>query len=150
MALGQCDSCSESAWSEVYMDQESKDAGVQTSIGELKEQEEGEEGEGFEQVPRGVAECLAIMKAEGTDNLVDSEIIQLVEEKRVSQHQLEKTLGNPSRGVRVRRKIYGKNSQLKRAMEKLPYQHYDYEKVNGSVTSSCDGLAKLNYKSMIH
>ena len=130
MALGQCDSCSESAWSEVYMDQESKDAGVQTSIGELKEQEEGEET--FEQVPRGVAECLAILKAEGTDKLVDSEIIQLVEEKRVSQHQLEKTLGNPSRGVRVRRKIYGKNSQLKRAMEKLPYQHYDYEKVNGS------------------
>merc|ERR1712241_959548 len=43
MALGQCDSCSESAWSEVYMDQENKDASVQTTISEMKEPEETEE-----------------------------------------------------------------------------------------------------------
>ena len=141
MALGQCDSCSESAWSEVYMDQENKDASVQTTISELKEPEETEETESFEQVPRSLEECLAIMKASpnGTDQLVDSEIIQLVEEKKIKGPHLEKTLGDPSRGVRVRRKIYGKNGQLKRALEKLPYQHYDYEKVMGACCENVVG-----------
>ena len=140
MALGQCDSCSESAWSEVYMDQENKDASVQTTISEMKEPEETEETESFEQVPRSLEECLAIMKqTNGTDQLVDSEIIQLVEEKKIKGPHLEKTLGDPSRGVRVRRKIYGKNGQLKRALEKLPYQHYDYEKVMGACCENVVG-----------
>ena len=140
MALGQCDSCSESAWSEVYMDQDPKDASVQTTISEMKEPEETEETESFEQVPRSLEECLAIMKqTNGTDQLVDSEIIQLVEEKKIKGPHLEKTLGDPSRGVRVRRKIYGKNGQLKRALEKLPYQHYDYEKVMGACCENVVG-----------
>ena len=138
MALGNCDTDS---WSEVYMDQENKDASVQTTITEMKEPEETEETESFEQVPRSLEECLAIMKASanGTDQLVDSEIIQLVEEKKIKGPHLEKTLGDPSRGVRVRRKIYGKNGQLKRALEKLPYQHYDYEKVMGACCENVVG-----------
>jgi len=141
MALGQCDSCSESAWSEVYMDQDSRDVSVQTAVSEIKEQEEIEDTQGFEQVPRGVAECLAIMKSapDGTDQLVDSEIIQLVEEKHIPAHQLEKTLGDPSRGVRIRRKIYGKNGQLKRALENLPYKYYDYAKVMGACCENVVG-----------
>ena len=55
----------------------------------MKEQEV-EETEGFEQVPRGVAECLAILKSspDGADQLVDTEIVQLVEEKKISRHQV--------------------------------------------------------------
>ena len=75
-----------------------------------------------------MAECLELMKTD-TDQLVDSEIIQLVDSKHISRHTLEKTLSNPTRGVRVRRKIYGKDARLRRAMEKLPYRHFDYEKV---------------------
>ena len=98
----------------------------------IKEAEE-EDGE-FEQVPRDVAECLRVMNAAadtetGTKSLLDSEIISLVEKKHIPGHQLEKALGDPSRGLRVRRKIYMKHGNLKRAMESLPYQHYDYSKV---------------------
>jgi hydroxymethylglutaryl-CoA reductase (NADPH) len=75
----------------------------------------------------------------GTDQLVDAEIVQLVEERHLSRHQLETKLGDASRGVRVRRKIYGKNAQLRRAMEKLPYQHYDYEKVMGACCENVVG-----------
>ena len=49
------------------------------------------------------------------------------------RHTLEKTLRSPTRGVRVRRKIYGKDARLRRAMEKLPYRHFDYEKVGGFI-----------------
>ena len=82
------------------------------------EEAEEEDGE-FEQVPRDVAECLRVMNAAadtetGTKSLLDSEIISLVEKKHIPGHQLEKALGDPSRGVRVRRKIYMKHGNLLR------------------------------------
>jgi len=141
LALGQCDSCeSPSSWAEEAgaWDQDSRDAAVQTALVEVGEQEEQEEQEDFEQVPRGVAECLELMKTD-TDQLVDSEIIQLVDSKHISRHTLEKTLSNPTRGVRVRRKIYGKDARLRRAMEKLPYRHFDYEKVMGACCENVVG-----------
>ena len=92
-------------------------------------------------MPRDVAECLKVMNAssDGTKHLLDSEIIQLVEKKHIPGHQLEKALADPSRGVRVRRKIYGKAGNLKRAMEKLPYQHYDYQSVMGACCENVVG-----------
>jgi len=140
LALGQCDTCSESPWPEEAgaWDQDSRDAAVQTALVEVGDQEEQEEQEDFEQVPRGVAECLELMKTD-TDQLVDSEIIQLVDSKHISRHTLEKTLRSPTRGVRVRRKIYGKDARLRRAMEKLPYRHFDYEKVMGACCENVVG-----------
>jgi len=95
----------------------------------------------FEQVPRDVAECLKVMNAsaDGTKHLLDSEIIQLVEKKHIPGHQLEKSLADPSRGVRVRRKIYQKHLTNKRALETLPYQHYDYSKVMGACCENVVG-----------
>merc|ERR1719205_587396 len=123
LSLGQCDTCSESAWSEVYMnnDMESK--------------------EEFEQVPRDVSECLRVLNSspDGTKLLLDSEVVELVEKKHMAGHQLEKAVGDPSRGVRIRRKIYGKHGNLKRAMENLPYQHYDYQKVLGACCENVVG-----------
>ena len=141
LALGPCDSFTESSWSEVWTPApeaaQNTEVGVQTERKETDrdriEEAEEEDGE-FEQVPRDVAECLRVMNAAadtetGTKSLLDSEIISLVEKKHIPGHQLEKALGDPSRGVRVRRKIYMKHGNLKRAMESLPYQHYDYSKV---------------------
>ena len=87
------------------------------------EEAEEEDGE-FEQVPRDVAECLRVMNAAadtetGTKSLLDSEIISLVEKKHIPGHQLEKALGDPSRGVRVRRKIYMKHGNLLRERGEL-------------------------------
>lgn len=145
MSLGQFDTCSESAWSGVYInnDTDSKDIGIQTSsvdssVDKIEEEESDKE---FEQVPREVSECLRVMNAtpDGTKNLLDSEVIQLVEKKHIAGHQLEKAVNDPSRGVRIRRKIYGKHGNLKRAMENLPYQHYDYQKVLGACCENVVG-----------
>ena len=143
LALGPCDSFTESsAWSEVYLNTEIPDGGkmeaaVQTSESGKTSDERIEEEESemeFEQVPRDLAECLKVMNSspEGTKHLLDSEIIQLVDKKHIAGHQLEKTLGDPSRGVRVRRKILMKQGNMKAAIETLPYQHYDYSKVMGA------------------
>lgn len=143
LALGPCDSFTESsAWSEVYLNTEIGDGGkmeaaVQTSESGKTSDERIEEEESemeFEQVPRDLAECLKVMNSspEGTKHLLDSEIIQLVDQKHIAGHQLEKTLGDPSRGVRVRRKILMKQGNMKAAIESLPYQHYDYSKVMGA------------------
>jgi len=145
LALGQCDTCSESAWSEVYMNNEldSKDVAIQTCLGDsgVDKIEEEESDKEFEHVPRDVTECLKVMNnaSEGTKLLLDSEVIQLVEKKHIPGHQLEKALADPSRGVRIRRKIYGKQGNLKRAMENLPYQHYDYQKVMGACCENVVG-----------
>jgi len=145
MSLGQFDTCSESAWSGVYInnDTDSKDIGIQTSsvdssVDKIEEEESDKE---FEQVPREVSECLRVMNAspDGTKNLLDSEVIQLVEKKHIAGHQLEKAVNDPSRGVRIRRKIYGKHGNLKRVMENLPYQHYDYQKVLGACCENVVG-----------
>ena len=151
LALGPCDSFTESSWSEVWTPApeaaQNTEVGVQTERKETDrdriEEAEEEDGE-FEQVPRDVAECLRVMNAAadtetGTKSLLDSEIISLVEKKHIPGHQLEKALGDPSRGVRVRRKIYMKHGNLKRAMESLPYQHYDYSKVMGACCENVVG-----------
>merc|ERR1719341_3117729 len=100
-----------------------------------------ESKEEFEQVPRDVSECLRVMNSspDGTKLLLDSEVVELVEKKHMAGHQLEKAVGDPSRGVRIRRKIYGKHGNLKRAMENLPYQHYDYQKVLGACCENVVG-----------
>merc|ERR1719315_1013339 len=60
LSLGQCDTCSESAWSEVHMSNENKEVGVQTSTNDLPDTtvekiEEEESDKEFEQVPRDVS-----------------------------------------------------------------------------------------------
>jgi len=145
LSLGQFDACSESAWPEVYINDEveNKDVGVQTitTETEIEKIEEEESDKEFEQVPRDIAECLKVMNAspDGMKQLLDTEVIQLVEKKHVAGHQLEKAVGDPSRGVRIRRKIYGKNGNIKRAMENLPYKHYDYQKVMGACCENVVG-----------
>jgi len=138
-------------WSECYInndmakENEKMEVGVQTAeTGDRKQDariEEEDSDREFEQVTRDVAECLKVMNSspEGTKQLVDAEIINLVESKHIAGHQLEKALCDPSRGVRVRRKIYMKRGNLKRAMETLPYQHFDYSKVMGACCENVVG-----------
>lgn len=149
LSLGQCDTCSESAWSEVYMnnDMDSKEVGIQTNFTDsgVEKIEEEESDKEFEQVPRDVSECLRVMNSspDGIKLLLDSEVVELVEKKHMAGHQLEKAVGDPSRGVRIRRKIYGKHGNLKRAMENLPYQHYDYQKVLGACCENVVGYMPI-------
>ena len=151
-------------WSECYInndmatENEKMEVGVQTAeTGDRKQDariEEEDSDREFEQVTRDVAECLKVMNSspEGTKQLVDAEIINLVESKHIAGHQLEKALCDPSRGVRVRRKIYMKRGNLKRAMETLPYQHFDYSKVTivhifHTIQENIDRKSKENFQS---
>ena len=87
LALGPCDSFTESSWSEVWTPApeaaQNTEVGVQTERKETDrdriEEAEEEDGE-FEQVPRDVAKCLRVMNAAAdtetsTKSLLDSEII---------------------------------------------------------------------------
>ena len=152
LALGPCDTFPESTWSDAFDTRAGGEGGIKSEVGVQTElrvdrdsdriEEEESDKEGFEQVPRDVQECLKVMNAseDGTKHLLDTEIINLVEKKHIAGHQLEKALSDPSRGVRVRRKIFMKNSNnLKRAMESLPYQHYDYSKVMGACCENVVG-----------
>ncbi|KAJ8707259.1 hypothetical protein PYW08_011393 [Mythimna loreyi] len=79
---------------------------------------------------RPMAECLEIYRSEGACiSLSDEEVIMLVEQSHIPLHRLEAVLGDPLRGVRLRRKVVGARFQTELAIKQLPYLNYDYSKV---------------------
>jgi len=126
------DSYSES-WSEVNFP-DVKEASVQTETLESSEPEDE-----TNKVPRDISECVNILKS-SPGSLIDEEIMQLVEQKHIVSHQLEKALGNPLQGVRIRRKMLSKQvKSIAKSIPSLPYQHYDYEKIMGACCENVVG-----------
>lgn len=79
---------------------------------------------------RPMAECLEIYRSEGAcTSLSDEEVIMLVEQSHIPLHRLESVLGDPLRGVKLRRKVVGSRFQTELAIKQLPYLNYDYSKV---------------------
>ncbi|XP_026742042.1 3-hydroxy-3-methylglutaryl-coenzyme A reductase [Trichoplusia ni] len=79
---------------------------------------------------RPMAECLEIYRSEGAcTSLSDEEVIMLVEQSHIPLHRLESVLGDPLRGVKLRRKVVGARFQTELAIKQLPYLNYDYTKV---------------------
>lgn len=79
---------------------------------------------------RPMAECLEIYRSEGACiSLSDEEVIMLVEQSHIPLHRLESVLGDPLRGVKLRRKVVGSRFQTELAIKQLPYLNYDYSKV---------------------
>lgn len=79
---------------------------------------------------RPMAECLEIYRSEGACvSLSDEEVVMLVEQSHIPLHRLEAVLGDPLRGVRLRRKVVGSRFQAELAIKQLPYLNYDYSKV---------------------
>nr|O76819.1 RecName: Full=3-hydroxy-3-methylglutaryl-coenzyme A reductase; Short=HMG-CoA reductase [Agrotis ipsilon]CAA08775.1 3-hydroxy-3-methylgluraryl coenzyme A reductase [Agrotis ipsilon] len=79
---------------------------------------------------RPMAECLEIYRSEGACvSLSDEEVVMLVEQSHIPLHRLEAVLGDPLRGVRLRRKVVGARFQTELAIKQLPYLNYDYSKV---------------------
>lgn len=79
---------------------------------------------------RPMAECLEIYRSEGACiSLSDEEVVMLVEQSHIPLHRLEAVLGDPLRGVRLRRKVVGSRFQTELAIKQLPYLNYDYSKV---------------------
>lgn len=93
---------------------------------------------------RSVEECLAIYQSEaGGRALTDSEVMMLITHGHIPSHQLEKAVGNPERGVCIRRKFLNKTAKLNDALTHLPYQHYDYSKVMGACCENVIGYMPI-------
>lgn len=79
---------------------------------------------------RNMVECLEIYRSEGCcSSLSDDEVVMLVEQLHVPLHKLESALGDPLRGVKLRRRVISNRFQTETALQKLPYLNYDYSKV---------------------
>eukprot|EP00111_Clytia_hemisphaerica_P006689 TCONS_00019329-protein len=73
-----------------------------------------------------------IKETEDLVNLSNEEILQLCKEKKLALHSLEATLNDHKRAVEIRRSFVtaeiGKEAD---ALDDLPYENYNYEKVYG-------------------
>jgi hydroxymethylglutaryl-CoA reductase (NADPH) len=79
---------------------------------------------------RPMAECLEVYRSEGAcTSLSDDEVVMLVEQSHIPLHKLEAVMGDPLRGVRLRRRVISSRFQTEPAIKKLPYLNYDYSKV---------------------
>lgn len=82
--------------------------------------------------PRSTDECIEILKSQGGSQLTDAELIALVKagNGHCPLYKIESICDNPTRGVKIRRKVIAENANL--PIEKLinlPYKHFDYKKV---------------------
>ena len=75
--------------------------------------------------------CVDILKSEtGPKYLTDDEIILLIKAHKIASYKMEDILGDFERSVRIRRKLLISNAKLWDALDNLPFQGYDYSKVN--------------------
>lgn len=116
----------------------STDSGI--SQGDTSSSEESESGSGT----RSTAECAALLKTpNGAEELTDEEVIRLVKYKRIPAYKLENTLGNPERGVSIRRRIVSKKLPSSDALDELPFTNYDYSKVMGACCENVVGYMPI-------
>ena len=81
---------------------------------------------------RTLNECASLLAAGRTHELSDEEVIDLVEAKRLPAYKLETALGDPERGVSIRRCMLEQNLPEQSDMSGVPYKDYDYSKVSTS------------------
>ena len=84
--------------------------------------------------PRPFSTCVEIFNSDnaGPSFLSDPEIEFLVEEKYIQAYKLEEALGDPMRGVKIRRAIIGSKLSDEDVLHELPYQDYNYKMVMGA------------------
>jgi hydroxymethylglutaryl-CoA reductase (NADPH) len=69
--------------------------------------------------------------------LSDRDLVKLVKGGQVKFHNLERTLGDLERAVRVRRLVV--ESKTGQDVQRLPYEHYDYAPVHGQCCENVIG-----------
>ncbi|EDO16092.1 hypothetical protein Kpol_1001p4 [Vanderwaltozyma polyspora DSM 70294] len=93
---------------------------------------------------RSLEELEAIMKAGKVSTLKNNEVVSLVVGNKLPLYALEKQLGDTTRAVVVRRKslaILADAPVL--SSERLPYKHYDYDRVFGACCENVIGFMPL-------
>ncbi|KAJ3262308.1 3-hydroxy-3-methylglutaryl-coenzyme A (HMG-CoA) reductase isozyme [Boothiomyces macroporosus] len=78
-----------------------------------------------------IEELLAKWKDSGIEKLSDQEILKLVDAGKIASYALEKTIGDYTRAVGIRRMIISRLSKSDLTTSALPLHHYDYKQVFG-------------------
>lgn len=77
---------------------------------------------------------------DGLKQLTDDEILVLVEKRKMAPYKLESILGDPERGVKIRRMFISKQADAVDAVHKIPYTNYDYSLVMGACCENVIGF----------
>lgn len=97
--------------------------------------------------PRSLSECIEILNSEdGAANLTDDEISLVVKAGggHCPLYKIESVLGDPERGVKIRRKIISAQANLPfEKLSNLPYQNYDYTKVMNACCENVLGYVQI-------
>ena len=97
---------------------------------------------------RGREECEEILRDKQAFRLRDDEIVELSLRGKIPGYALEKTLGDKTRAVRIRRAIVSRTpdtAELSAGLNhsKLPYEHFDYDRVHGACCENVIGYMPL-------
>lgn len=76
-------------------------------------------------------------------NMMDAEIMLLVDAKLIPSYQLETLLGDPERGVKIRRLLLARDSNCKTILSNLPFTNYDYKLVMGACCENVIGYMPI-------
>lgn len=97
---------------------------------------------------RSKAECELMVKEKKAPLLSDEELIDLSLRGKIPGYALEKTLRDKTRAVKIRRSLIARTpatSHVSTLLEtsKLPYLHYDYDRVHGACCENVIGYMPL-------
>ena len=94
---------------------------------------------------RNLQECEAMIREKMAPLLTDDELVDLAFRGKLPVYALEKTLGDMTRAVKIRRSIISRNPEtrdLASGLEtsSLPYENYDYDLVHGACCENVVGF----------
>ncbi|KAG9066611.1 3-hydroxy-3-methylglutaryl-coenzyme A (HMG-CoA) reductase isozyme [Linnemannia hyalina] len=94
---------------------------------------------------RSVDECIALIKSPaGATAISDEEMVMLVTNNKIPSYALEKTLGDLTRAVKIRRALISRATHTKTLETSLlPMHYYDYSKVMGQCCENVIGYMPL-------
>ncbi|EGW34765.1 3-hydroxy-3-methyl-glutaryl coenzyme A reductase (HMG-CoA) [Spathaspora passalidarum NRRL Y-27907] len=94
--------------------------------------------------PLPLDQCIEIMKTGNTKTLTNSEVTNLVVNGKLPLYALEKQLGDNTRAVVVRRSAIAKIADVPVLdTNRLPWKHYDYDRVFGACCENVIGYMPL-------
>lgn len=99
-------------------------------------------------VKRTPAECEEMLKNQQAPLLTDEELIALAVRNKIQNYALEKTLGDKTRAVKIRRGLVSRTpatSEFSSSVENslLPYERFDYDRVYGACCENVIGYLPL-------
>ncbi|KAJ3333942.1 3-hydroxy-3-methylglutaryl-coenzyme A (HMG-CoA) reductase isozyme, partial [Kappamyces sp. JEL0680] len=83
------------------------------------------------------------LKNDGAESLTDEDILSLVDGGKIAPYALEKTLGNFTRAVKIRRSLVSRVAKSDLNSSLLPLEHYDYSTVFGVCCENVIGYLPL-------